>query len=436
MGDREIIRNTYSVCPVCLKRLPASYVRIKGSIYMQKECPDHGGFSTVIWRGHVDMDDWTKNAGETGDGGNPNCPNDCGLCSYHAQDTCCTLLEVTDRCNLNCRFCFADNKGSPDPTLEQIRLWLNRLAKPGETLVQLSGGEPTVRDDLPQIVAAAKEAGCRYVQLNSNGIRLAGDKGYLEKLARAGLSFVFMQFDGTEDAIHQKLRGRRLLKVKQRAIDNCAEYNIGVTLVPTLVPGINTHNIGDILKFAVSRSPAVRGVHFQPVSYFGRIPELPADDMRFTLDELLFGIEEQAGGLIKLENITPSRCNHPLCGFHGNFVVMPDRLVPLSHREQAGEGCCTPTPAEKNRAFISRRWQRQPQVQNDKPCCCSNEPDINSMEYFLQRVKTHGFTVTAMAFQDAGNIDLERLRRCSLHVFDKDRFVPFCSYYLSRWQKP
>ena len=238
MVEREIIRKTYSVCPKCLRRLTARYVRINGSVYMQKECPEHGEFCTVIWRGYMDMDDWTKNSGETADEGNPNCPNDCGLCSYHAQDTCCTLLEVTDLCNLNCRFFFADNGDSPDPTLEQIRLWLNKLAKPGKTLVQLSGGEPTVRDDLPQIVAAAKEAGCRYVQLNSNGIRLAEDEEYLEKLARAGLSFVFMQFDGTRDAIYQKLRGRRLLEIKQQAIENCAHYNIGVTLVPTLVPGL------------------------------------------------------------------------------------------------------------------------------------------------------------------------------------------------------
>ena len=202
------------------------------------------------------------------------------------------------------------------------------MARPGETLVQLSGGEPTVRDDLPQIVAAAKEAGCKYVQLNSNGIRLAQNKEYLEQLAQAGLSFVFMQFDGTEEEIYQRLRGRRLLEIKQRAIENCADYNIGVTLVPTLVPGVNTHNIGDILRFALSRSPEVRGVHFQPVSYFGRTPGLPEDDMRFTIDELLINIKEQAGDLIKLENIIPSRCNHPLCGFHSNYVEKPDGPVP------------------------------------------------------------------------------------------------------------
>lgn len=433
MKNRETIRHTFSVCPVCLQQLPAYHVRIDNNVFLQKQCPEHGSFSTIIWRGHLDLDDWLGNVQKIGEEGNPNCPNDCGLCPHHIQDTCCVLLEVTDRCNLNCRFCFANSKDDAvDPSFEQIRLWMNQLARPGETLLQLSGGEPTVRDDLPQIVAAAREAGCKYVQLNSNGIRLAQDKQYLKEMAEAGLSFVFMQFDGTEDAIYQKLRGASLLKVKKQAIENCSYYNIGVTLVPTLVPGINIHNIGDILKFAVSQSPAVRGVHFQPVSYFGRIPDRPTDEVRFTLDELVYGIERQTDGWIKMENLLPSRCDHPLCGFHGDFVVMPDGLAPLLHRGQEQEACCcAPVSADKNRDFVARRWQRQIQKENNSTCCC-NEPDIHDMDYFLQRVKTHGFTVTAMAFQDAGNIDLERLRRCSLHVFDKGRFVPFCSYYLSR----
>jgi len=198
---------------------------------------------------------------------------------------------VTSRCNLSCKYCFADSRDKADPSFEQVQAWLRQLAVPGKTLVQLSGGEPTVRDDLPEIIKSAKEAGCRYVQLNSNGIRLAEDKEFVRKLAEAGLSFVFMQFDGTNDEINRKLRGADLLTLKKQAIENCAAYNIGVTLVPMLVPGVNTNNIGELLRFAIAKSPAVRGVHFQPVSYFGRIPERPDDEARYTLDELIYDIE-------------------------------------------------------------------------------------------------------------------------------------------------
>ena len=421
------LHRTYSVCPVCLERIAAERVRDGGRVFLEKVCPEHGAFRTLLWRGHADFDAWIGNA-EQAPFEDPRCPGACGLCPDHLQGTCCVLLEVTKRCDLACRFCFAEGGSEEEPGFEQIKARLARLAVPGKTLVQLSGGEPTQRDDLPEIVAAAKEAGCRYVQLNSNGLRLAEDEGYVKALADAGLSFVFLQFDGTTEAIHERLRGRPLLKAKRRAIEHCAAWNLGVTLVPTLVPGINTDNLGELLRFGVSQAPAVRGVHFQPVSHFGRIPAPPTDAARFTLDQLLFELERQADGVIPAGHLRPSRCDHPLCGFHADFVVGPDgKLAPISKPRTAGsECCCGPTTADQNRAFVARRWLRPPQLIGPSP-----GGDLRNLDYFSGRVKSHGFTVTAMAFQDASNLDLERLRRCSLHVFDEGRFVPFCAYYLS-----
>ena len=339
------------------------------------------------------------------------------------------------------------------------------------------------------------------MQLNSNGLRLAEDEAFVKRLADAGLSFVFMQFDGVDDAVYEKLRRRPMLEVKKRAIEQCGRYGIGVTLVPVIVPGVNTEQIGDIIRFAIQRSPYVRGVHFQPVSYFGRIPELPADDDRYTLDELLEAVVSQSGGLIKEEQIAPSCCDHPMCGFHGDFIVMPgDKLMPLTNysgkteTEPEGEGCCCgPDPAEKNREFVGRRWERrdleetcccgesqpekescccggtqpepescccggtqpepescccgetQPEPGNcgcggtqpePESCCCGEESvDITNMEDFLKRAKSHGFTITSMVFQDAGNLDIERLRQCSLHVYKVGKKIPFCAYYLSPMER-
>jgi len=365
---------------------------------------------------------------------NPNCPNGCGLCPDHIQKTCCVLLNITSLCNLDCRFCFAD-KGNKknEPTFTEIRESLLKLIEKDKTLLQLSGGEPTMRDDLTEIIRAAKESGAKYVQLNSNGIRLGEDKEYVRELAEAGLSFVFMQFDGTNDTIYKSLRGRALLKIKLQAIENCSEYNIGVTLVPTIVRDINLQNIGEILHFAINESPKVRGVHFQPVTFIGRVPENPGDNERITLDELISEIHRQSDGRIRCADLLPSCCDHPLCGFHGDFVIDKNNAIPLLNRGRALKtGCCTPVAADKNRAFVARRWQRPTDNESGPNSNCG---DIHDMEYFLKRIKTHGFTVTAMAFQDAGNIDFSRLRNCSLHVYDKGRIVPFCAYYLTEWKQ-
>ena len=432
-----LIRNTRSVCPVCLKNIGASLTEEDGKIYMEKTCPEHGDFRCIVWHGKADFQSWRGYVRPLEAGEGERCPRDCGICSGHLQGTCCVLLEVTRRCNLNCRFCFADGD-RPEKSLEELKRDVDGIFTHGKPTVQLSGGEPTLRDDLPELVAYIKERGGRYVQLNSNGLRLAHDEAYVKALADAGLSYVFMQFDGVTDDVYEALRGRPLLEEKRRAIDLCGKYGLGVTLVPTVVRGVNDRQIGAIVEYARALSPVVRGVHFQPVSYFGRYPSRPEDEDRYTLDELIFALTEQAG--IKEKNIQPSRCDHPGCGLHAGFTVMENgSLMPLTWRQEDPKDKMT--TAERNREYIGSRWSgAEPEKKEEDSCCCceeeddidlSAEPDKNSLDYFLWRAKKYSFTVTAMAFQDAMNLDVERLRRCSLHVWSDVRLKPFCSEYLT-----
>jgi hypothetical protein len=420
------------VCPVCLKRLPAEIVKRGQEYFLEKTCRDHGSFSTVVWRGDDPaFERWGNYVPPAeAEDAQPDCPSGCGLCPGHLQKTCCALVEVTERCNLNCPFCFARSGGeSIDPTNEQLSEYFRQLVKSGNTFIQITGGEPTVRDDLPEIVAAAKAAGCENIQLNSNGIRLGQDKAYTKALAEAGVSFVFMQFDGTDDAIYEKLRGRPLLAEKLAAIKACSDELLGVTLVPTIVPGVNDGNIGEILNFGLSNSPAVRGVHFQPVSYLGRYPQPPGNGERITLPEVLRAIERQTAGKVKIEDMVPSGCDHPRCGFHGDFVLMPETLVQLTPKAETGS-CCQDDGRShiRSRNFVARRWKRT--AANSGPECCGSN-DFNDLNDFIGRVKSHGFTITAMAFQDAYTLDMERLRRCSVHVYKNGRTIPFCARYLT-----
>ena len=160
------------------------------------------------------------------------CPFDCGLCRDHRQRSCTVLLEVTRRCNLRCPVCFAGSHPGEavDPTLKEIRAWYEavRRAWPSASNIQLSGGEPTLRDDLPEIVAAGRETRIRLHSTEHQRHPAGNDTGYVKALKEAGLASVFLQFDGTEDAVHLKLRGRELAEVKHRAIEACAGHEIGV----------------------------------------------------------------------------------------------------------------------------------------------------------------------------------------------------------------
>lgn len=431
----KIIRNTYSLCPACLRRLPAEIVKSGQEYFIEKNCPDHGRFSTIVWRGdNPSFEQWGNYIPpEEPENLQPDCPTECGLCPSHLQKTCCVLVEVTHRCNLSCPICFAQSdENSVDPTVKQLSKYFEQLVKIGNTFIQLSGGEPTVREDLPEIIAAAKAAGCESIQLNSNGIRLGEDSAYVKALAEAGLSFVFMQFDGTQDAIYKRLRGRPLLDEKLAAIKACSEHMLGVTLVPTIVPGVNDQNIGEIINFGFANSPAVRGVHFQPVSYFGRYPQPPQNEDRITLPEIVRAIEQQTAGKVKATDLVPSGCDHPRCGFHGDFVILPDGLIKLTSQQ---ESCsCKPDDGNahlKNRKFVARRWKRTLPGGKEEGCC---NKDYREMDHFLERIKSHGFTITAMAFQDAYTMDIERLRRCSLHAYNDGKLVPFCVQYLTMIQ--
>lgn len=418
----KLLGRTYSICPVCGKQLPAERVWADGAVYLRRICPEHGPFSAVIWRdipGGPAFPAWLGNLPEL-EGRQPDCAHCQGLCAEHQQGTCCLLYEVTSRCDLACAFCFAAAGGGADVPLAQVLADIDRIYSQGRPTLQLSGGEPTLRDDLPEIVAHAAIAGAPYIQLNSNGLRLAEDEAYVAALAEAGLSFVFMQFDGVDDTVNIRLRGKPLLQQKLKAVEVCARHGLGVTLVPTLVPGVNTEQIGALIRLAVSLSPAVRGIHFQPVSYFGRYPSPPGDEARFTLSELLAAIPAQTDGLISLAHIAPSHCDHALCGFHGGFIVEEDgSLTPLTQPQS----CCCQSTAEQNRDYVGRRWSAAPAPAVTEPA--------DGFDVFLRRARERAFTLTAMAFQDAGNLDLERLRRCSLHVYGQGRIRPFCAHYLS-----
>lgn len=434
---------TESVCPECLARIPAERVQRGEDVYLRKTCAEHGTFETIIWRGSPAFTSWVRpktpaypahplTEVEAG------CPFDCGLCPDHRQQTCTALLEVTQRCNLGCPVCFASSEvsQSTDPALSVIEGWYRRLLEvSGTANVQLSGGEPTLRDDLPDIVAMGRALGFGFIQLNTNGLRLAADPAYVEALAEAGLASVFLQFDGMEDDIYRAIRGRALFDRKRAAIENCARFNIGVILVPTVVPGVNLHNVGEIIDFALAHMPAVRGVHFQPVSYFGRYPQPPADADRVTIPEIIRAIEQQTGGRVQTKHFQPSGCENALCSFHGNYVLMSDGELRTWGGAVKSANCCgqpesAAEGAAKAREFVAQKWVDPGDIITLTP-----GPSLGGWDDFLRRARTHAFSVSGMAFQDAWTLDLARLRDCCIHTVSPDgRIIPFCAYNLTNYE--
>jgi uncharacterized radical SAM superfamily Fe-S cluster-containing enzyme len=482
----QVLNVTQSVCPVCNAPVSAAYVQRGDSVYFETTCPVHGRHALLAAAHAADWEAWMaypyvcvppKQPITKGAGAKAECPLHCGVCENHLMTACCVLLDVTERCNQHCPYCFAvaDEQPDTDPALDEIERWYDRLIELGEERpfnIQLSGGEPTVREDLPEIIRMGRAKGFDYIQLNTNGRRLGLESGYAERLKAAGVTTIFLQFDGMNDGIYEALRAEPLLEIKKRAIENCAHAHLPVTLVPMVVSDVNTEDIGNMIAFMLENLHVIKGIHFQPVSYFGRYPEHGEthEPSRVTMFSVMHAIEAQSGGKIKYGDLVPISTGHPLCCFCSNFVREPDgSIVSLVTDKQKEEGmsCCPEEPdaaeiVRRDRDFVLNKWVvsdapqtscdcacEKPPTDVDTPqtscdCACEKPPTdvdtpqtaasigidaIPSLDEAIAYLRRNTFTISGMAFMDRPNLDAERLKRCRVQVFTPDeRLIPFCGY--------
>lgn len=437
-----VIEERKSVCPACLKVLDAQIVRRDEDVYLEKTCPEHGEFSTVIWRGDSpSWEEWNskdvrydlpKRHTITAKG----CPYDCGLCPSHNAPTCSVLFEATERCNLGCSVCFASSEtgcGSDVPIETVRQVFQNINSSGGPFPLQLSGGEPTVRDDLPEIVSIAKTMGFPHVQVNTNGLRIADDIGYLHKLKEAGLDLVYLQCDGVSDTVYLKLRRRPMADIKRKVLENCAEMKIGVQLVPTVIRSVNDHELGGIVALAKEFMPVVKGIHFQPVSYFGRYGVSPSNETRETTPDVLRSLETQTAGEVKAEHFLPRHKHDAHCGFSAFYILASDgRLRATTFWDPYATEYSVEDPmmpAEHVREFIISKSRYIEEPGEPGECECIRAARLSRT---LLRAKKFGLSISGMPFMDAWTLDLERLRNCCIHIAKPDgRIVPFCANYLT-----
>jgi uncharacterized radical SAM superfamily Fe-S cluster-containing enzyme len=463
-----------SLCPVCLKVIGAHIFQEGRSIVIEKRCAEHGDFKDVHWS-DVDLYKRFMRFWAIGQGvKNPivssgNCPFNCGLCENHRTGTILANIDVTNRCNLSCPTCFADAGQSPEePTVDQIKDMMRNLRDQRPVpcpAIQFSGGEPTIRDDLPEIVSIAKEMGFAQIQVATNGVKLATSPELCRSLVQRGLSTIYLQFDGVTSEPYMTMRGRDLLQIKLRAIENLREAGqMSIVLVPTLKKGVNDGQVGDIIRFASMNLDVVKGVNFQPVSFVGRIDQQERAKKRLTISDLISLVEDQTdneitrddfypvpfvvpiSGLIAAETGTPqpTMTVHPCCGAATYLYSLNGRLIPITRFVDV-EGLLEKIKEEVERfdgSRLSRLWMKG-MILKELPRFIdgSKTPDgLAFSRLFLNILKNgtrealtefHNNTlfIGTMFFQDLYNIDLERVQRCGVHYALPDgRIIPFCSY--------
>jgi uncharacterized radical SAM superfamily Fe-S cluster-containing enzyme len=463
-----------SLCPECMSRIPMRIYEQDGVIYLEKTCPQHGRFEDVYW-GDAELFKWFYgnwyNARYVGTGlENPHtktvsgCPFDCGICPQHKTPTILGIIDVTNRCNMACPVCFAYAGASNyvyEPSFEQIVEMIKLLRNNSPwacNALQFSGGEPTIRNDLPDLIHEAKKAGVTHVEVNTNGLRIAEDIEYFKKLLDAGLSTLYLQFDGLREDIYKTTRARtNLVPIKQKVIDNARRIGLeSIVLVVTLAKGVNNKDLGAIVDYAVKNHDVVRCINIQPVSMAGRLQKDEMRKLRITIPDAIKEIEEQTNGVVSKwdwrpvnwpvpmtkgmgvirNKVYPDFTMHPMCGAATFLVVDKDgSYKPIMNyvdvdrfAEVFWDVYYSGAKGKKTMAKL-KMLKLLPMAKSDfVRGLIRNVITKGSYEAlgdFMRRIVMMGI----MHFQDVWNFDLERVQRCAIHYVTPDMKVrSFCTY--------
>lgn len=441
MAERSYIYydHTNSLCIACHRLIPAKIIFEAGKVYLSKTCHEHGHQKVLIAddiefykeiRNYNKASEYTlKPHTETHFG----CPFDCGLCPDHEQHSCLTLIEVTDRCNLTCPTCYASS--SPHHgrhrTLAEIEHMLDCIvASEGEPdVVQISGGEPTIHPDFFAILDMAKARPIKHLMVNTNGIRIARDFEFAKKLKAYTPDFeIYLQFDSLDPAVLKTLRGEDLLAVRLKALEHLNALNMSTTLVITLQKGLNDHEIGTIIDFALQQ-PCVRGITFQPTTVSGRLEGFnPATD-RLTPTEVRRKIVEQST-VFQLNDLVPVPCNpdalimayalkidgqvEPLTRYIDPEVLLNHSRNTIVYEQDPG------LHEHVLQVFSTGNSVEVASEHINQLMCCLPMVSAPSLSY------DNLFRIIIMNFMDAYDFDVRSIKKSCVHIVSKDgRIIPF-----------
>ena len=416
LSEKTIIRRTKSVCPHCLMTLPAAVYEKSGEVFLKKICPDHGEFDVYLWpdaehyRWHANFEfpSTSRVAQRESEKG---CPHDCGLCARHQRKITLPEIEVTWRCNLSCPVCFMSDGTVPDdPSLEEIgRMYktIREFDGPGRP-VQITGGEPTVRNDLPEIIALGRNLGFNAAELNTNGLVIGRDIDYLKRLKDAGVTNIYLQFDGLKPEATKMLRGRDVFEDKLQAIENCRKEDIPVILSVAIVSGINDNELGDLIAYAMDNLDVIHGLALQPAFVSGRFDV--ERQKHLSVGGVARLIAEQTQGKVNARDFLPVGSSHPLCYGSTYLIGEGDQYEPFTrHLDEEHYRNMLEADSPQGAVFM----------------------DIVAKSFPLGEFPT-GLPILIMEYMDAWTMDLERAQGCNLAVTTVDgNSIPFCVYHLT-----
>jgi hypothetical protein len=469
-----VVGETKTICPECKLIIDGTLYKDGDFVMIRKRCPEHGWTVEKYWEDYemymkmrkYDYDGRGLDNPEYPDKGE-NCPFDCGICERHKSHSGLINVVLTNRCNLSCWYCFFFAKsGEPiyEPTIDELDRMFRKLRaqKPvASNAIQLTGGEPTMRADLPEIVRKAKEAGFDQIQLNTAGINLGLDPDLLLRLRAEGVSTLYMSFDGVSKAANPKNHWEVPLTIAA-----ARRAGLGIVLVPTVIRTMNDHELGPMINFALNNMDVIRAVNFQPVSMVGRMPLSQRERQRITIPGAIKLIEQQTHGVVAREDwfsvpytggiarflealsgqYSYDLSVHFACGAATYlFLDSDNKVIPVTRFVDAAglvEHLDSAAHEMRGKGGVERKVIALKAIAGvmqfiDKE---KQPKSVNFGKLLLGILKNRSFKSMAelqmktlflgmMHFQDEYNYDIKRVEKCEVHYTLPDgRAIPFCTF--------
>jgi len=380
-------KETVGLCEVCYHQIPARVVTDRQAVYIEKRCPRHGLFRGVMEK---NIEFYQRFSTRT---------------KWPSPRFDTLIIPVTFQCNLDCALCYTRQQPRPDPTIPELERIVRRFEGDG---VFLSGGEPTIREDLPLMIQSVKRIKpvCGIV---TNGLKLA-DGDYLQSLAAAGLDVVFFSFDSFRESTYRQVkplknRSIAILPLKRKALDNLRRAGMMTVLSVTIYPGLNEDEMKDLFRFAIRNHSFIFQIRFRSCVHF----EKPSPDREYFTSELLEKFCSQTG--IRQSTLL-DRCLTPdLHGIH-HVMFQVEGVTAGNHF----------FPVYRDRR---RRW-----TAIDRTLLLlrillkSGLPD--AFRVLKTRLATRVIAVRLIHWPTVHNADLEEIDREVAHLYDEDTIYNFC----------
>jgi uncharacterized radical SAM superfamily Fe-S cluster-containing enzyme len=459
MKSEIFLNSTLAYCSRCDKTELARVIAREDGVFIERVCPVQGTQSVKIVANYrwyqekmVTPQEITKpNVPRPLKAG---CPKDCGLCEAHTTPIILPIVPITNHCNLNCPICFTYNRYDHNKYYKNVVEMQKILEHISEQthhteVINITGGEPSLNPNLFDIFALCQRNGISRITMNTNGLKIATDRKFAEKIKESGVQLV-LSLDTLDSAKSKIIHGKDIIAKKRKALEIIEELQIPTTILAVCIKGINEEDVIDVAH-TYFRKSFVRSITIQNMTFTGENGSQFEPRNHITIDEIEKLLASR--GEFAQTDFFPLGSYHPLCYSVAYYILHNSKMLSLSKlidriilTKSSGNSYLLNGQQDFSTHFsegINRLW-----AEGEDETLIKMLKDFLKELYPTNRVLTTQERVNIAEkrvkaiyihpHMDSDNFDIDRVSRCGDIVPDESgRMIPACSYnLLYRQQDP